>query len=253
MSQARKGARRAADIPPEVLDSLNRGEAEALTLVENLATDFALLLSHVMPELAERTATQIDSTAGVTKRMVQAADCVLQAKGAAAIEELASHRADLVRGWAAYMTAALPDLTLADRLQQLRRFAADEHFGVREWAWLAVRPAIVADPIAALETLTPWTHDKDANVRRFASEATRPRGVWCSHIAEFKQSPELARELLDKLREDPSRYVQDSVSNWLNDAGKTQPDFVRDCCADWQAASDSKATAYIVKRATRNL
>ena len=253
MTTPRKGARRVADIPPDLLDTLNRGETEAVTLVENLATDFATLLGHVLPELAGAAAERIDPEAGVTRRMAQAADCILQTCGEDVIDKLASHRADLARGWAAYMIAVLPDLTLAEKLARMRPLAADAHFGVREWAWLAVRPMIVAAPQAALDILTPWAQDEDANIRRFATEATRPRGVWCSHITQFKEAPEPARPLLDALYQDPSRYVQDSVANWLNDAGKTRADFVRACCVNWQAASDSPATAYIIKRATRSL
>jgi 3-methyladenine DNA glycosylase AlkC len=43
------------------------------------------------------------------------------------------------------------------------------------------------------------------------------------------------------------------VANWLNDAAKTQPDWVREVCARWSRGRVPLATAYIVRRAQRSL
>ncbi len=134
----------------------------------------------------------------------------------------------------------------------MRVFADDPHFGVREWSWLALRPHIVKNPLETIALLQPWVTDPSANVRRFAIEATRPRGVWSAHIKTLKEEPEVARNLLDEVASDSSRYVQDSVANWLNDAWKTNPQWVDDYCTSILCLHNTKEATYIAKRALRN-
>lgn len=250
-ASSRKGAARIADIPPEILSGLNAGRLEAATLVENLGTDFSCLLGAVFPDLRQEAA-RIDPKDGITKRMAAAARILLAAHGAEQVDVLAAHPSDLVRGWGAYLWAGLPDLTIEARIAGMRRFADDPHFGVREWAWLSMRPTIGADPLAAIGCLQGWATDPSANIRRFAVEATRPRGVWSPHIALLKRDPAQGLPLLTPVKADPARYVQDSVANWLNDAWKSAPDWVERLCETWASGPASDATGYIVKRALRN-
>jgi 3-methyladenine DNA glycosylase AlkC len=146
-----------------------------------------------------------------------------------------------------------PSSSLESRLDRIQPFANDEHFGLREWAWLAVRPTIAEDIECSIDLLGSWAEDSSTNIRRFAIEATRPRGVWSKHIAELKTSPMLGESLLDRVMEDPSRYVQDSCANWLNDASKSNPDWVISYCEQWRQKSASATTVYITQRALRRI
>lgn len=252
-ARERKGARRMADICAHDLAALNAGEMETRTLAEGLAVDFRRLLACSLPE--QRTLPEendLDRSIGITRRMAFVGAWLLSEFGMPHWEHFATHRADTVRGWSAYMLGAAP-LPLARKLHLVQRLADDAHSGVREWAWLALRPAVAADLSTALSKLASWTKHRSANVRRFASEMTRPRGVWCAHLEEFKRDPQPGRMILDPLRSDPAKYVQDSVANWLNDASKTHPAWVEDLCEEWLAASPTDATRRICQRARRTL
>lgn len=242
-----------ADIIPARLALLNGGSVASATLTEGLAVDFAQLLAAAVPDLGavrlERMRAQ--AAAGITKRMVLAAQLLLEADADLAV--LQAHPSDTVRGWTCFVIAAQAGWTLAQQLAAMRPLADDGHFGVREWAWLALRPHLAEHLPDAIALLAPWTADPSERVRRFACEALRPRGVWCAHIAQLKEQPQLALPLLQPLRADPAVYVQDSVANWLNDAAKRQPDWVRSLCAQWLLESPNAATQRICKRAQRSL
>jgi len=251
----RKGARRRSEIPGEILDQLNAGITESRTLVEGLAVNFALLLRAAAPELGAADLARIESVAalGITRRMTAVGELLLTSVGIDGFQRFAAHRSDTVRGWAAYLIGSAPDLPLSRRLQQVRPLADDRHFGVREWAWLALRPHIAAETEAAIQLLQPWTEEASSNLRRFAVEATRPRGVWATHIEPLKQRPSLGLPLLEPLRADPESYVQDSVANWLNDASKLRPEWVSALCDRWRSCGQDAATERICKRALRGV
>lgn len=260
----RKGAARIALIPQEVLDALNAGRIPTANLNEFLALDLRLLTRNVAAQVgldpgAERLQDTLDMLPAFApvKRHQHVARALydLTAQRAdrdAVANALASHPSDVARSWAAQWIAftALP---LADKLHAVSRFAGDPHFGVREMAWMAVRDEVAGDVDAAVRLLQPWVTHPEASIRRFASEATRPRGVWCAQIEALKNEPWRGLPLLEPLRADASRYVQNSVANWLNDAAKTQPEWVREVCARWSRGSTPPATAYIVRRAQRSL
>lgn len=255
MTAPRKGSPRMADIPADVLAGLNAGTLETRTLAEGLAIDFAQLLVAAVPDVPADYLQMVRDAAGqgVTRRMELVGGILLRHLGEARLGEVAKHPSDTVRGWACYLIGQLPKLRLKDRLALIRPLAADPHFGVREWAWMPVRPHLASNIPHAVKLLVPWTADPSPFVRRYAVEAMRPRGVWCSHIDALKQNPDLGLPLLDPLNADPEQYVQDSVANWLNDAAKSQPVWVTAVCQRWRRESDSEHTVRITRRAVRSI
>jgi 3-methyladenine DNA glycosylase AlkC len=249
---SRKGARTRADVPEAIRKQLNAGTLEAVTLVEVLVVDFAKLMRAVVPDLPAQQLKRLDPELGVTQRMATAGELLLEHAGETAFDTFRTHRSDTVRGWAAYALGRTPELSLEERLRRIRPLADDPNSGVREWAWISLRPHVSRDIERAIPLLRPWTAER-TNIRRYAVEITRPRGVWCEHIGRLKETPELGLPLLNPLIEETEKYVQDSVANWLNGAAKSRGEWVREVCADWSARSEAKATERIVKRALRSL
>lgn len=261
----RKGCTRRADIPAALLRALNAGREEPLTLSEWLAVDARKLMRAIIPEVGlESHAKGLIATA---RKLAPCGVMDRQRGLAAALHEafrdhhdreqifarLAAHTSSVVREWAALTLTADPTLTLEQRLAGARRFAADSNAGVREIAWMSYRPYLEAELPRALELLQQWVRDADANIRRCAVESTRPRGVWCAHLSSLKDGPELALPLLEAANADPSRYVRLSIANWLNDASKHRPQWVRKVCARWIAESPVPETIWIAEYAQRTL
>ena len=249
--QRRRGARRPSLVPPAILAELESG-AESANHMEQIALDMGNLLSRQLPALRHR-ADEL-RVGGLVTRMRVGGQILFEELGIDVLLAKAGRwGSDTQRGWAAMAVGHAPDLDFEHRVALLLPFADDLHFAVREWAWLALRPHVAeGDVISVVTALEPLTHEPSDRLRRFASEATRPRGVWSAHVPGLKTDPGLALPLLTPLRADRARYVQDSVGNWLNDAGKTRPDWVHELCSDWSRDGDP-STARICRRALRSL
>lgn len=264
METKRKGARSTKDIPHDILEKLNLGKIETANLVEWLAVDQRILLENLLKQ-SNRTHYLNPILANVEALKKQTVNTINEAIGTglfeqttenndyAFLENISNHTSDLVRCWATYTIGRNTKLNIKEMLQQIQPFSADKHFGVREICWLAVRPSIAKNLKKSIEILSGWTNHPDENIRRFASEATRPRGVWCEHIEALKQYPELGLTILEPMKSDKAKYVQDSIGNWLNDASKSQPEYVKNLCEKWKKESPTKETAYIIKKALRTI
>ncbi|GAB0168364.1 DNA alkylation repair protein [Lysinibacillus sp. CTST325] len=262
----RKGARKASEIPSEVLTSLNQGKIESVNLTEWQAVQHFTLLKNVLPSigleeklgfiLTEVEKQKVETGMKAIRLIGSLLDTVLMDERVTKKEELiticAHHVSDSVRCWAAFMNKN-NDYSLEEKLLYIQPFAADHHFGVREIAWMSIREDLSANIEHSVELLTEWAKSEDDNIRRFSLESIRPRGVWTKHIEVLKEEPQIALPILNLLKSDPAKYVQDSVGNWLNDASKTQPEWVINLCDEWQKESPTKATERIIKKAQRTI
>ncbi len=228
-------------IDKQVLQNLNLGISQSKNLMEVLAIDFDLLLKS-----CNIKASKIQAQ-GIVSKMKEASIYIKN------WQDFQNHKSDSIRGIATFAIANNKYLSFLQKLNSMKIFAKDEHFSVREWAWLALREEVIKNLDEAISLLTKFSLDENENLRRFTSELTRPRGVWCAHIKELKENPQKAIAILENLKADSSKYVQNSVGNWLNDASKSNAIWVKNLTKDWLKNSKNPETKYIVKRGLRNL
>lgn len=262
----RKGARIVIDVPLLIIQLLNAGKIETVNLTEWLAVDHLKLIASTFPEIGIEQDTIEMITAELKKQKKNSAMTSIKLIGQmlhqlcsktnrlrSILNSLSSHQSDSIRCYAPYLIALNEELNIEEKLTQSKSLISDKHFGVREVVWMALRPEVDIHLKKSIEILCEWTKDKDENIRRFTTEVTRPRGVWCKHIEQFKKEPQLALPILNYLKADESKYVQDSVGNWLNDTSKSKPDFVISICERWKRESPTKQIEKIIKRAKRTI
>ncbi len=122
----------------------------------------------------------------------------------------------------------------------------------RSTAEFAIRYFLIADQDRALAIIAPWVHDPNEDVRRLASEGTRPRLPWGMRLSSLVSNPEPTLPLLEALQDDPSEYVRRSVANHLNDVAKDHPDLVVETASRW-LTDTSKKREKLVRHACRTL
>ena len=257
----RKPARRTSEVPEVVKRELSAGTLETKNLVEWLVVDrFGLLVSLIEHGLISATPGEleelkVDMLQVAALKQSQRIGLFLKDRmkvGDELWKSLSAHTSDVVREWAA-IVVGLSDLKFARKLAWIKLFADGDTAGLREVAWIALRQDVISNPVASIEALIPWTGSRSDRLRRYASEVTRPCGVWAPYCPELRKAPELAIDLLEPLMSDDSKYVRDSVGNWLNDASKTVPEWVRQTAQRWLDQSNTPETQYIVRRAMRTI
>lgn len=258
---ARSAPRRRSEVPSDILLALREGWIESKNLVEWLVVDRI----HLVHRLADHLQWTLDVDDRKTLAAIKPLSALKQSQaigrwlagritvGDASYQFMVGHSSDVVREWSAFVVGAASGMTFARRLAWLKTQADDANAGTREIAWLALRPHVIEDPVDAVRRLVPWTGSRSERLRRFASEITRPCGVWCSHIPLLKAEPDIGLPILDPLASDASRYVGNSVANWLNDASKSQPAWVRSITDAWRKRSPTPETERIVHRALRTI
>ncbi len=245
-------------VTPELFEALNKGLRPTRNLIEWLVIDPVLFLNYLLDSSKRNHYLRNEIPKNLKKNALhqwisKEMFCQIQENNDFEfLDCLSNHVSDVARSWAAFVTGFQYEKDIDKLLVNIKKFADDEHFGVRESAWMAARKTLSQNLEYSIPLLKIWVKDEKPFIRRFAIEVLRPRGVWCSHIPELKENPQIALPILEPLKNEKHRYVQNSIANWLNDASKSQPEFVIELCKQWEKEVNP-FTDYIIKRALRTL
>lgn len=121
----------------------------------------------------------------------------------------------------------------------------------RHTSEFAIRPFIEHYPKKTLNKMVTWAGSSNFHLRRLASEGGRPRLPWASKLTLVVEEPELLFPILEKLKDDPIKYVQKSVANCMNDIGKDHPELLESIILKW-SRDLTPQRQWIIKHSLRN-
>ncbi len=114
----------------------------------------------------------------------------------------------------------------------------------------AIRDFFIQNPEATHKALLLFAKDENLHVRRLVSEGSRPRLPMAKRLHAYVKNPSPVFELLNALKNEPTRLVQRSIANNLNDIAKDHPDKVIEFLSKWKK-EEVKDCDWIISHATR--
>jgi 3-methyladenine DNA glycosylase AlkC len=116
----------------------------------------------------------------------------------------------------------------------------------------AVRPLLAAFPEEMMAVMRDWSLDENVHVRRLSSEGMRIRLPWARKLTVALERFDDFKAILGNLKDDPSRFVQKSVGNNLNDLYREAPEKAEEIIGEWERSGTLSAPArWVVKHGRR--
>lgn len=130
---------------------------------------------------------------------------------------------------------------------------AIEEITKRNTGEYAIRPYIVAHPEKTISVMHEWSKNENFHIRRLSCEGLRPRLPWAKKLDMFIESPNRIIPILENLKNDKVKYVQNSVANCINDILKDNLEIGLELIESWSKGQIGKERQWIIKHATRKL
>jgi len=106
----------------------------------------------------------------------------------------------------------------------------------------AIRPLLAKFPKETMTIMLAWSKDENVHVRRLASEGVRMNLPWSKKSTVCLDEFATYRKILSNLKSDPSKFIQKSVGNNLNDLYKSYPEKAIEIINEWQQEKSGKET-----------
>lgn len=128
---------------------------------------------------------------------------------------------------------------------------AIEEITKRNTGEYAIRPFINLHFENTMIQIEKWSNHSNKHVRRLASEGIRPRLPWAKKLDNFITNPSPILPILNSLKDDPSKYVQKSVANCLNDILKDNYLTGKNLINSWVEPKMNPHRKWIIKHGLR--
>jgi len=109
----------------------------------------------------------------------------------------------------------------------------------------------VEDYDISMQAIEEITKRNTSEYRRLSSEGVRPRLPWAAKLDLAIEKPTLLIPILENLKDDPSKYVQKSVANCINDILKDNPAVGKKLIKQWNGTNIGKERKWIINHAPR--
>lgn len=126
-------------------------------------------------------------------------------------------------------------------------------FTKRQTGEFAIRPLLIKNTRETMLTLQAFSRDENVHVRRLASEGLRISLPWAQKTVAALFEFEIYADILGHLKDDPSRFVQKSVGNNLNDLYKFDSKLAKMLVSSWETGELTAQAAWVLRHGQRSL
>lgn len=115
----------------------------------------------------------------------------------------------------------------------------------------AIRHFILRYEDSMIPQMLKWSKHTNRQVRRLATEGSRPRLPWAMALPKIKKDPSPILSILENLKQDSCEVVRRSVANNLNDISKDNPAITLQLAKKWKGLGVE--TDAVIKHGLRTL